>query len=108
MGMAGHTPIKKVGSIAVESDITYTADFHNIIQSFTGYSAAKAYLYIITGNESTSQYRGVCSLYYCNPNGTLSNAGLYVRYANSTHINNTVYEFRITANSTIDIYEVVE
>ena len=109
MGMAGDAPFKKVHSITVESGINYTIDFYNLIKTYDGYVGGKTYVYRIIGNTSTDiNYKGIAAIAYYHPNdNTLSIARIgYVRQANTTTATSNTYNYFITANSIIEIYEV--
>lgn len=107
MGMAGNIPFKKVHSITVSTAIDYTIDFYNLIKTYSGYVRGKVYVFRISGNTSTSEYRGVIAVGYCHPNnGLLDTYCAYVRHANTTTFTNTTYNFFTTVNSIIEIYEV--
>lgn len=109
MRMAGNAPFKKVHSITVESGIDYTIDFYNLIKTYDGYVGGKTYVYRIIGNTSTDQnYKGIAAIayYHSNDNALQSVRIGYVRQVNTTSTASTQYNFSITANSIIEIYEV--
>ena len=109
MGMVGNAPFKKVHSITVENGIDYTIDFYNLIKTYDGYVGGKTYVYRIVGNTSTdTNYKGIAAIAYYRPNdNALSNARVgYVRQSTITATTNSTYNFYITANSIIEIYEM--
>lgn len=107
MSMASND-IVKVGSVTLESAIANTQDWFNFIKNLPFVQTSKMYIFKIKGNNSTNQYKGICSSLYSTDFGNTSNTyNIYVRSANATSTTSTSWLFEITAGSVVDVYEVV-